>query len=125
MSTEELSLVLKKMKHNKTLGIDGFTSEFFKVFWARLKYFVLNAINECYNKGVLSTTLRQSLIICLPKGNKDRRLLKNWRPISLLCVVYKLMSGVIANRLKKHWIIYFPKHRQASYQADSEVTIQD
>ena len=40
------------------------------------------------------------LITCIPKGNKDRSLIKNWRPISLLCVIYKLASGVIANRLK-------------------------
>ena len=39
-------------------------------------------------------------MVCLPKGNKDRSLIKNWRPISLLCVVYKLVSGAIANRLK-------------------------
>ena len=37
---------------------------------------------------------------CLPKPNKNKHLLKNWRPISLLNVVYKMMSTVIANRLK-------------------------
>ena len=44
--------------------------------------------------------MRQCLITCIPKSGKDKHLMKNWRPISLLCVVYKLISGAIANRLK-------------------------
>ena len=100
ITVEELSAVLKQCKHNKTPGMDGITSEFLKVFWIKLKHIITNAINCCFSKGLLSTTLRQCVITCLPKGNKDRSLIKNWRPISLLCVVYKLASGAIANRLK-------------------------
>ena len=100
ITIEELGMVLKKCKHNKTPGMDGITSEFLKVFWIKLKYIITNAINFCFSKGLLSTTLRQCVITCIPKGNKDRSLIKNWRPISLLCVIYKLASGVIANRLK-------------------------
>ena len=97
---EVLGLALKGMKNNKSPGIDGISVEFLKVFWNKLKYFVKNTINVCHRKGKLSTSLRKSVISCIPKGNKDRKFLKNWRPISLLCVVYKLASTVIANRLK-------------------------
>ena len=96
----ELNATLKNMKNNKTPGIDGFPAEFFKVFWSRLKYYILSAINTCYDKGILSLTLRQCIISCIPKGDKSRELLKNWRPISLLSVVYKLASASIANRIK-------------------------
>ena len=48
--------------------------------------------------GQLSVLLRKS-IITLPKGNKDRKFIKNWRPISFLCAVYKLASLIIAARL--------------------------
>ena len=96
----ELGNVLKQCKHNKTPGMDGFTSEFLKVFWTKLKHIITNAINCCFLKGQMSVTLRQCIITCLPKGDKDRSLIKNWRPISLLCVVYKLASGAIAHRLK-------------------------
>ena len=101
VSVEELGNVLKKMKSNKTPGIDGITAEFLKVFWGNLKYFIANAINQSYHKGTLSVSLRTCIITCLPKSKKDRTLLKNWRPISLLSVVYKIASGTIANRLKQ------------------------
>ena len=102
IQVDELSNALKNMKNNKSPGIDGIPADFLKVFWSKLKYHVKNAINSCHKKGELSTSLRQSIITCVPKGNKDRKLLKNWRPISLLCVVYKLATTVIANRLKPH-----------------------
>ena len=96
VTVEELGAVLKKIKPNKSPGIDGITAEFLKVFWGKLKFFVANSINTSFKKGTLSTTLRICLITCLPKGNKDRKLLKNWRPISLISVVYKIASGTIA-----------------------------
>ena len=50
---------------------------------------------------MLPTTSRQCIITSLPKGDKPREFLKNWRPISLLNVTYKLISSVIATRMKK------------------------
>ena len=100
LSVKELANALKKMKNGKSPGIDGISSEFLKVFWNRLKYIITNAINYCYKTGKLSISMRQSIITCLPKGNKDRQSLKNWRPISLLCVIYKMASAAIAERIK-------------------------
>ena len=48
----------------------------------------------------MSITQRQGIITCIPKENKSRSFLKNWRPITLLNIVYKIASGSIANRLK-------------------------
>jgi len=36
----------------------------------------------------------------IPKGSKDRKLLKNWRPLVLLNTYYKIVSGVLTARLK-------------------------
>ena len=96
----EISEALMPMKNEKSPGIDGFPSEFYKIFWAKLKYIILHALNESYDNGILSTTLRHGLITCLPKGQKPREFIKNWRPITLLSVVYKIASAAIANRLK-------------------------
>ena len=101
LTITELSNVLKPMKHNKTPGLDGFPAEFYKMFWKDLQIFILRAFNESYQEGTLPPSLRQTVISCLPKGNKPRDDLKNWRPISLTSVLYKMVTSVIATRLKK------------------------
>ena len=50
--------------------------------------------------GNLSITQRQGIITCIPKDNKPKQFLKNWRPLTLLDTVYKIGSGSIANRFK-------------------------
>ena len=84
----------------KSPGQDEFTVEFLKYFWIDISYFVLRSLNYGYRIGNLSVTQKQGIITCIPKTNKCRQTLKNWRPISLLNVVYKLASAVIANRMK-------------------------
>ena len=61
---------------------------------------VVEGFNLSYEYGQLSNSQRQAVIVLLDKG-KDRTLLKNWRPISLLNVDYKLLSKTIAERLKR------------------------
>ena len=53
------------------------------------------------NYGNLSGTQKQGVISILPKSDKAREYLKNWRPISLLNVSYKIASSCIANRIKQ------------------------
>ena len=48
----------------------------------------------------MSATQRQRVITCIPKEGKDKTLLRNWRPITLLNIVYKIASSCIAGRLK-------------------------
>ena len=97
----ELGIALKNMKNNKSPGLDGFTVEFFKFFWIAIGYYILKSLNYGYRTGSLSVTQKQGVITCIPKPNKSRISLKNWRPISLLNVIYKLASAVISNRIKK------------------------
>ena len=101
ITVDEVGQVLKKMKSNKSPGIDGITVKFVKVFWRQLKYFIINAINCGFSKGCLTVSFRQFIITCLLKAKKDQSLIKNWRPISLLSVTYKLESGTVAEQLKK------------------------
>ena len=100
LTYDECLNTLKNMKHNKSPGNSGFTVEFYKVFWKDIGYFLIRSLNRVFLKGELSITQKQGVITCIPKGDKDKLLLKNWRPISLLNVCYKIASGSIANRLK-------------------------
>ena len=100
LTLEEISCTLKNMKNGKSPGLSGFSAEFFKVFWKQLGVFVLRSLNHGYTIGELSITQKQGIITCIPKDNKPKIFLKNWRPLTLLDTVYKLASGTIANRIK-------------------------
>ena len=97
---QEASKTLKNMANNKSPGSDGFSAEFFKMFWKKLGHFVVRSLNHGYDTGELSVTQKQGVITCIPKDGKPRQYLKNWRPISLLNVVYKIASGCVSMRLK-------------------------
>jgi len=42
---------------------------------------------------------RRGVISLLPKGNEDVHYVSNWRPITLLCCYYKLISKLLSTRL--------------------------
>lgn len=96
----EAASVLINMSNNKSPGSDGFTTEFFKFFWKQLGHFIVRSLNFGYKKGELSVTQKQGIITCIPKEGKSKFYIKNWRPITLLNVVYKIGSGCIAQRIK-------------------------
>ena len=73
---------------------------FLKCFWGQIGDFVVRALNESFRDGELSATQKQGIITCIPKGDKNKDFIKNWRQISLLNVIYKIGSSCIANRIK-------------------------
>ena len=89
------------MKNNKTPGLNGFTVEFFKVFFQDLGIYMVRSMNCAYENGKLSNYFNIGIITLLPQGNKPRHFIKNWRPISVLNVVYKILLSCIAYRIKK------------------------
>ena len=81
-------------------GSTGFTMSSTIFFWVDLKLFITNAINYSYVNGKLSVTQRLGILTLIPKGDKDKYHLKNWRPLTSLNSLYKLLSGCIAERIK-------------------------
>ena len=97
---KELTDYLKKTRNNASPGSSGCTGSIYTFFWRNNGIFLTNCINDGYEKGTLTISQRQGVIILLPKPNKDKSYLKNWRPISLLNSCLKILSGAIAERLK-------------------------
>ena len=99
MTESELLKSIKTFKNGKTPGTDGLTAEFYKFFWNDIKDLLLSSINFALQYGCLSTEQRRGIISLLPKKDKDRLYLKNWRPISLLNVDYKILAKALGNRI--------------------------
>jgi len=74
---------------------------FLSFFWKDLGFFLVNSINFGFSNKELSSTQKEGVITDIPISNKNKKLIKNWRPISLLNVTYKIATGCIANRIKK------------------------
>ena len=67
---------MNSIKITKALGSDGFTAEFLKFFRLQLGFFVVRSLNDGFRKGELSTTQKEGVIICIPKGDKSKDLIK-------------------------------------------------
>ena len=61
----------------------------------------MDSLNYAYFYGKLSNSQKQAVITLIEKKDKDRRWIKNWRPISLVNVDVKIGSKAIAQRLEK------------------------
>ena len=101
ISKQELFDTIQSMKHNKSPGLDGFPIEFYIVFWKDLSDMILKSFNYSLQTGLMSSSQRNGVITLIPKKDKDTLYLKNYRPISLLTVDYKILAKTLANRLKR------------------------
>ncbi|TKS65192.1 putative 149 kDa protein ORF 2 [Collichthys lucidus] len=112
LEMEELHTALQSMQGQRSPGVDGLTVEFYKTFWSMIAPDVLEVFNESLASGSLPLSCRRAVVALLPKkGNLQD--IKNWRPVSLLCTDYKILSKALANRLREameHVI-----HRDQSY----------
>jgi hypothetical protein len=89
------------MKNRKSPGIDGLPADFYKFFWKNIKHMVTNSIASAYEKGSLSNNQKTGILTLIPKKDKDRLLLKNWRPLTLLTTDYKILTKLLALHMTK------------------------
>ena len=62
----------------------------------------MNSLHQAKVSQKLVISQRQDAVInLLEKKDKDKRLIRNWRPISSFNVDYKIISKILASRLKK------------------------
>ena len=102
LTLDECLAALKTFNKNKSPGTDGFTAEFYLRFWDGLGQAMVDSFNYVFTTGNLSMSQRQGIIRLIPaKKDKDPSYLKNWKPLSLLNVDYKIATKALALRLKK------------------------
>ena len=98
--TLECKEALASFRNGKSPGEDGFTVEFYTEFFDILGIDLVESLKSAYEKGHLSISQRRGVITLLPKEGSPLIELKNWRPITLLNVDYKIASKAIARRIE-------------------------
>ena len=100
LTLEELDSSLGKANFKSAPGIDGYSNKAISKCWQYIRVPLLNYSNYCFNTGTLTNSFRSATIRLIPKKG-DKKKIQNWRPISLLSNVYKVISRTINIRLKK------------------------
>jgi hypothetical protein len=99
ISLEELGNAVFDFKKYKSPGFDGIPAEFYQHFWYLLKFDFLEVVEEILLVRSLTDSQYKGVLSLIYK-NGERDCLKNWRPITLLNVDYKIIAKCLANRLK-------------------------
>lgn len=100
ITLKEMDIALHGLALNKSPGQDGLSVNFYQTFWSKLRDPLVAALEEGLRRGLLHDSARRGIITLIPKKNKDLMDLANWRPITLLNNDYKILSKVLANRMK-------------------------
>ncbi|GAU38494.1 hypothetical protein TSUD_64740 [Trifolium subterraneum] len=87
------------MHPDKSPGPDGFNPAFYQRFWEQCSDDIFSAASTWLERGYFPTNLNETNICLIPKCDNPTSM-KDLRPISLCNVLYKMISKVLANRLK-------------------------
>ena len=100
INKNELKQAIYQMKNGKSPGIDGIPVEYYITFYETLENDLIQLYNNIlFSEKSITNTMKQAIITLIPKkGNLNK--LKYWRPISLMCIDYKILTKILANRLK-------------------------
>ncbi|WVZ95943.1 hypothetical protein U9M48_041644 [Paspalum notatum var. saurae] len=97
---EEVRRAIFQMETNKAPGLDGFPPEFYQVFWNIIKNYLMTLFED-FHEGMLNiNSLNFGTIILLPKS-VDAKQIRQYRPICLLNVSFKIFTKVATNRISQ------------------------
>jgi hypothetical protein len=83
----------------KSPGPDGVNYGFIKDFWTELQADLMRFMAEFHRNGKLTKGINATFIALIPKVDNPQRL-NDFRPISLVGSLYKILAKVLANRLR-------------------------
>ncbi|XP_075665589.1 uncharacterized protein LOC142635288 [Castanea sativa] len=97
---EEVLRVVKELEGDKAPGPDGFSMAFYHHCWGVVERNILAVFEEFYQHSKFEKSLNATFIALIHKKN-DASNIRDFRPISFLGSVYKILAKVLANRLKE------------------------
>lgn len=100
MTDEEIRNAVFHMHPDKAPGLDGMSPTFFQKNWNVVGKEVILMVRDFFRTGVLLDNINATNIVLIPKKKNPSRLTE-LRPIALCNVVMKIITKVIANRLKE------------------------
>lgn len=98
---------MKQLPAGKAPRVDTIPAEFYQELWDDIENDIFNFVSEAVTQTHIAEELNVSKIALLPKSD-DRLRIQNYRPISLLNTLYKVVAKVYANRMKPllhNWIL--------------------
>ncbi|CAM8999722.1 unnamed protein product [Rhodiola kirilowii] len=96
----EVRRALFQMHPTKAPGLDGFSALFYQSNWNIVGSDITKEVLNCLNNEILDCEMNETLIVLIPKV-KEVEKVEDLRPISLCKVVMKIITKVLANRLKE------------------------
>ncbi|KAK9714638.1 hypothetical protein RND81_06G108500 [Saponaria officinalis] len=99
VTPHEIQAALFSIDKNKSPGVDGYSSGFFRDAWAVIGYDFTAAVQEFFQKSTMPRAANSTLIALIPKSDAPKSV-SDFRPISCYTVFYKTVSKVLANRMK-------------------------
>lgn len=97
----ELELAIKAMKTNKAPGVDDLKIEQIKEFGPKTLNWILQLMNNCVRDMNIPKMWRKAKVVALLKPGKDPQDPKSFRPLSLLCQLFRPLERMVLNRIFK------------------------
>ncbi|GJV25232.1 RNA-directed DNA polymerase, eukaryota [Tanacetum coccineum] len=98
VSKQEIKTAVWGCGTDKSPGPDGFSFGFYRHFWPVIEHDVYMAVNHFFIHGEIPPGCNSSFIALIPKV-PDANLVKDFRPISLIGSIYKIIAKILSNRL--------------------------
>lgn len=99
-TVEEVNTAIFSMHPDKSPGPDGMNSAFYQIFWGVIDEDVSAACLDVLSSSIVAAGLNYTLIIPIPK-KKTLELMDDLRSISLCNVTPRIITKLLANRMKK------------------------